>query len=614
MLEEAISYQDNFPIAITVADITRYPIHYHKDTEIVYVLDGSINLRNGYCTYSLNAGDIFTNAGHEVHTMEADTENITAVFHISNLFFTQFFPDLPKGCFRTNPSNDPSPRLPHLKHTLLQLLIAYLQKNINYRDTCIEHCMEVVRTLNRHFNLFAFNDDVVVHFNCDNPVIEERISHVINYIYANHELKITLDDLAEMEHLSSYYLSHLIRQYCGISFRDFLSFARAEWSEIYLLETDKKINTVAHMVGFSTSKYYEDAFVRWFGHTPREHRAANQNNVISPDNPPVLKQLTVSRALDAARRLSSRLIQQDTQLSMAKRIHLTDRIPPDAEPIAAFRHHLKFSVTTADFESIGYSLFDHLRQLCCTEVVLICRDDDDPKQCDELEQRFLKRGINVERQSRLFPGEQKYYGFDSVAGLNYIVRHGVMEPNSTISLGLRDQGDPDVLLKGGRSLLTSGGVPKPMYTGLNFLVSNEGELVLRNKYYAAVRLHNKEAYILMATNYNSDILGLCQGTGTIYHADDVLNSFQDELTVNIAIDLNPGEYLITRYSTSTFDSMFGLMSKLHFPEKLPLTYDIHLEYTTNPIVDAYVEQVRSELSVDMNFRGAGVQAALIQKI
>jgi hypothetical protein len=153
-----------------------------------------------------------------------------------------------------------------------------------------------------------------------------------------------------------------------------------------------------------------------------------------------------------------------------------------------------------------------------------------------------------------------------------------------------------------------------MYTGLNFLVSNEGELVLRNKYYAAVRLHNKEAYILMATNYNSDILGLCQGTGTIYHADDVLNSFQDELTVNIAIDLNPGEYLITRYSTSTFDSMFGLMSKLHFPEKLPLKYDIHLEYTTNPIVDAYVEQVRSELSVDMNFRGAGVQAALIQKI
>lgn len=614
MLEETISYQDNFPISITVANISRYPIHYHKDTEIVYVLDGSISLRNGYCTYSLSAGDIFTNAGHEVHTMKSDTENITAVFHISNLFFTQFFPELPKGCFRTNPSSEPSPRLSHLKHTLLQMLIAYLQKNINYRDACIEHCMEVVRTLHQHFNLFAFNDDVVVHFSCDNPVIEERISHVINYIYANHELKITLNDLAEMEHLSSYYLSHLIHQYCGISFRDFLSFARAEWSEIYLLETDKKINTVAHMVGFSTSKYYEDAFVRWFGHTPREHRAVNRNNVISPDNLPVLEPVTVSRILDTARRLSSRLIQQDTNLSLAKRIHLTDRIPSGAEPISAFRHHLKLSVTAADFDSIGYSLFDHLRQLRCTEVVLICRDGDDPRRCDELEQKFLKRGISVERRNRLFSGEQKHYGFDSVAGLIYIVRQGVIEPHSTISLGLRDQGDPNILLKGGRSLLTSGGVPKPMYTGLNFLVSNDGELILRNKYYAAVRLHNEEAYILMAMNYNSDILGLCQGADTIYHADDVLNAFQDELTVNISIALNPGEYLITRYSTSTFDSMFGLMSKLHFPEKLPLKYDIHLEYTTDPIVDAYVEQVRSELSVDMDFRGAGVQAALIQKI
>ena len=44
----------------------------------------------------------------------------------------------------------------------------------------------------------------------DNLVMIERMSRIIPYIYEHHEEKITLEDLAEIEHLSTYYISHMM--------------------------------------------------------------------------------------------------------------------------------------------------------------------------------------------------------------------------------------------------------------------------------------------------------------------------------------------------------------------------------------------------------------------
>ena len=70
--------------------------------------------------------------------------------------------------------------------------------------------IDVIKYLNQYFNLFAFENQVVVNFKNNNPVIVERISHIINYVYENYANRITLEELSEREHLSSFYLSHLI--------------------------------------------------------------------------------------------------------------------------------------------------------------------------------------------------------------------------------------------------------------------------------------------------------------------------------------------------------------------------------------------------------------------
>ena len=79
-------------------------------------------------------------------------------------------------------------------------------------------------------------------------------------------------DRAEIEHLSTYYISHMMKSCLGLNFREFLSFSRVEFSEMMLLQTDEKIHTIAKRIGFSTTAYYEKFFLRWFGRLPAEHR------------------------------------------------------------------------------------------------------------------------------------------------------------------------------------------------------------------------------------------------------------------------------------------------------------------------------------------------------
>lgn len=617
MILEAITYPGDFPVSITVGNIREYPIHYHKDLELVYVLEGSVLLRNGYCTYELQAGDIFANAGHEVHTLQAASgDNITALIHVSNLFFTQFYPNLPLGCYRTYSSGQTNRHLPELRLSLLKLLTCYLQKDINYQDSCISICLSVINQLNKYFNLFAFRDNIVVHFDSGDPVIEERISHVINYVYEHHDTRITLADLAAMEHLSTSYLSHLIKDYLGISFRDFLSFDRAEWSEIYLLGSDQKISRIASLVGFSAVKYYEETFSRWFGHSPEEHRRLYGGWILTDDNPPSIEELPIHRTLDVLNRSQSRLISQNRSLRQAARREFRSEVSLETPVIRPFHRSVTVLVTLDDFRVLQHRVYDYLRRLSCQDpVILLLPEEKKSPELAEWERRTRKRGFSMTREKRFEPPAGGRYGFDSVAGLAALYNSGIHSDAENLRLMLRDQDTQDASLKGQRSILLSDGTPKPLLFGLELLTENAGELVLEDENCGVIRLSSDgTAWLVLAFNANRNVLGLSESSCTPYYADQTLSGFNDELNLSLTFRIPAGDYLVSKYTSSSYNSLFSVMSRMGFPEKMGARYNVHPEVYSNPVADTYMEKADSHLDLELQFRGIGVQTVLIQKI
>jgi AraC-type DNA-binding domain-containing proteins len=214
-------------------------------------------------------------------------------------------------------NNDKYLKMDTLRKMLLQILLDYSRRSFNYKSACIDQMVEVIKYLNQYFNLFSFEDQVVVNFKNDNSLALERISRIITYVYENHASRITLEDLAEREHLSTFYISHLIRDYMGINFQELLCFARVEMSEIPLLETDRKISTIARNVGFSTTSYYDKFFSKWFGHTPLEYRQLYTSHILSSSRPVLLERLSDNQAISLIRRSMSAVTDQEKVLPLS---------------------------------------------------------------------------------------------------------------------------------------------------------------------------------------------------------------------------------------------------------------------------------------------------------
>ena len=82
-LEQKLLYEKDFPIQISLMTIQEYPLHFHRDLEILYVLRGTIQLKNGSCLYSLGPGSIFACNKNEVHGIFSPSEdNVVAFFHL----------------------------------------------------------------------------------------------------------------------------------------------------------------------------------------------------------------------------------------------------------------------------------------------------------------------------------------------------------------------------------------------------------------------------------------------------------------------------------------------------------------------------------------------------
>lgn len=616
MLFEKTTYLDDFPLNIRIMKVTEYPYHYHQDVEFVYVLKGEIWAKDVSSNYLLKEGDIFTFNGREVHGMSAtDSENIIAVIQMSNRFFTQYFPSLPKGCFMTYVERDNHPQLDNLRKMLLPILLEYTKRSLNYKNTCVYQMIEVIRCLNQHFNLFAFEDKDIVSFKNNNPIIIERISRIINYIYANHSSRITLDDIAQQEHLSTFYLSHLIREYMGISFQELLCFARVEMSEIPLLQTDKRISTIAKDTGFSSTNYYEKFFRKWFGHSPEEHRHMFLPHILSDERPAIFEVLSDNQAIKIIKHCLSAVSDQEESNSILRQFHMRVEVQPDADPIANINTPLKVIITREDFNQIGEKLLGILCDLNYPNILLSLHQRDNEADSNLIINRLRFAGYEVstflENELIQIPS----FGYDSIAAAIHLVQSFFSSDEKLFQYRLRDQGDSNTVLKGSMGCLTSGLIPKPAYYACRLLQNIRGTLKSCGKFHYVVQNKTSaDSYTIVMLNYNDEIQHLCTRDTGIYETNDIINGFIDELTLDFSIPVTNGEYIVTKYTLSNKESIFSHMSQIGFPENIPISDGwMHLLHT-QPQSQISLETAENGLNISASISGAGLNFITINKV
>lgn len=616
MLFEKIEYSDSFPINIKIGNMLEDPVHYHQDIEFVFVLNGEVLLRSGYCSYTLKAGDIFTNCGHEIHNLASNgKDNIVALIQPSTYFFSQYFPTLSKSCYRTYTRKGMASKHDRLKELLLEILLHSLSRDFDYRNQCINLMIDVIGHVEKYFNLFAFDEDIVVNFEGDNPVTIERISRIISYIYQHYSEKISLKELAGMEYLSEFYISHIIKNCTGMSFREFLCFARVEASEIPLLDTNKKISQIAREVGFSTTAYYEKYFYRWFKCTPEEHRERYQPLVKSNTCRERLESISSGKLVSLINGMMTTLNAQRTNTSVVNSTRMEISVDIHGIPQAAVEPRLEVLVCCEDMDVLGCRLTGLIADLRPDSVILLTVRENTPEQVSRLRTLLKQAGFDVGIREADRRTIIRSYGNDSVIHGILALERLLHARKSCTVVQLRDVVWRLEATGGVSGLLTTTGVKKIAYFIYQILSLIKGDILCQGKNYCVIRLKTeKDVYAVLAYNFNDELLRICIDGSTPHYVQNVLSAFKDEIYFEIHLNLPAAIYQVVKYTIVQKRDVFSYTAALGFTKSLGILDKYPDIVPTEPDLDVSMEDVKTSLDLAFSIRGAGIQLAFIEKI
>ena len=244
--------------------------HLHREFEVNLILDGSVEILSQGRGYHAETGDFFVFDPYQPHELRAREGTVLILsIQISPAFFSDYFPQMESVRFGTEIfQRTASPRHQQLYRQLLELTCCYCQKAPFYELDCARDINALFRAL---LDVSAFT----VVSEAERPAQrarQERVRYLAERIEGGFSEKLLLGDLAKELGVDLYYLSHFFREHFGLSFQEYLAKLRCEKARRELLLTDRSLLDIGLSCGFSSPKYFQRAFQKQYGATPKEYR------------------------------------------------------------------------------------------------------------------------------------------------------------------------------------------------------------------------------------------------------------------------------------------------------------------------------------------------------
>ncbi|MEY8353911.1 AraC family transcriptional regulator [Lachnospiraceae bacterium 54-53] len=262
--------------------IGSYHYNWHKELEILVVLNGEAEVCVDGVSRTLKAGDVIlinSNMGHA--TLARKTDSIAMVLHVDPDFFKDYYDNIEYLSFDCCSGKDTGKDKPFiLIKAYLSEMILNCSKSTPERKLLFESAFfHLLHTIVLYFPPKVIQ--TTAYMNLKNTF--EAIDKMVRYIDRNFKKKITLDDLAKVSQYNRNYISQFFKTYLGINFYDYLTRIRLREATLELGRTDKIISDIALSNGFSEIKAFNSAFKSKFGKTPTEYRKQLNSDITKND-------------------------------------------------------------------------------------------------------------------------------------------------------------------------------------------------------------------------------------------------------------------------------------------------------------------------------------------
>ena len=268
-LYEFIEHQDDMPFRMFVNSVDHIQFHWHKEVEMICVLQGSVRIYVGQHNHEYHPGDFLFINSLSAHKIEKTGQD-------NVLLALQFSPELLERpmhirCSSLDRGSDGKPAHDKLRHYLARMAWELNKKPPGYRSCAVGLLHMLIGHLVRSFPHEALPDGES-GAEPGNDYELRRLNRVLQYIDKHYSQKITLQDIARQEHLSLHYFSHFFKDKIGIPFQKYLTLIRLEKSAELLAGTNKNVTQIASECGFANVKAFNTYFKEKYGTTPTGYR------------------------------------------------------------------------------------------------------------------------------------------------------------------------------------------------------------------------------------------------------------------------------------------------------------------------------------------------------
>ena len=244
-------------------------LHWHRELEIVRVLEGSLELHLDNCLCPLSAGDIAFVGGGVLHrAAPQDCVYECVVFDPTMLCkhgsdrITAYVLPLLSGEIEVRPVTGDAP----LARAVAALFEA-LQREEDYFELRVYSALADILYLLYAGQWIRLSER---HAHAGNR--RQVMTALLQWIEENYTERITLEQLARVSKTNEKYLCRFFKEYTGNSPIDYINRMRVERACLKMTKEHRNITEAAFDSGFNDISYFSKIFKRYKGMTPREYR------------------------------------------------------------------------------------------------------------------------------------------------------------------------------------------------------------------------------------------------------------------------------------------------------------------------------------------------------
>ncbi|MDK8179758.1 helix-turn-helix domain-containing protein [Paenibacillus sp. UMB4589-SE434] len=289
-LYEFIDYQEDLPIRLFVNSVAYVPFHWHKEVEIIYVLQGAITMHLDQQSYTLNQDDIIVVNSMSVHQIEhTNQDNVLLTLQFSPELLDEHMLVACNSLYQTPENRNHYDRI---RCYLAQMAWEASKKTQGSRN----YSMGLLYMLAGHLMRFFSRRMTEEKRRNVKDYDYQRLNRVLQFIDRHYSQKITLQSIADQEHLSLHYFSHFFSDKIGIPFQKYLTTVRLEKAVDALINTNLSMTQIALDCGFANVKLFNKYFKEKYDTTPGVFR---ESIMESKSADPTRKPLTYEESTSA---------------------------------------------------------------------------------------------------------------------------------------------------------------------------------------------------------------------------------------------------------------------------------------------------------------------------